>query len=85
MNNKQIAISILAFIAVFIYSPLISLWALETIFQLKITYSFWSWLAMTWVHLIIFLARSSTTTTITAAPPTSFLSSMTNSSKENHE
>lgn len=86
MSNKRIALSILAFIAVVVYSPLMSLWALETIFQFKVTYSFWSWLAMSWVHLIIFLARASSstsTTTINAEiPPSALQAVMTNSPKK---
>lgn len=83
MNNKRIAFSILSFIAVVVYAPLVSLWTLETIFGFKIVYNFWTWLAMSWIHLIIFLARSSSsTTTVTATVPPSVLQAAMNSSKK---
>lgn len=65
MTNKKLAFLILGIMLIVIYSPFMSLWALETVFNFKIVYNFWSWLAMTWVHLIIFLARSFSSTTIT--------------------
>jgi hypothetical protein len=69
MSKERIAFSIIIFIAVVVYTPLMSLWALETIFQVKITYSVWSWLAMSWIHLIIFLAKSSPNTSPTTNTP----------------
>lgn len=90
MSNKQVAFSILAFIAVVVYAPFMSLWTLETIFRLSIVYNFWSWLAMSWIHLVIFLARSSpsTSTTINTTIPPSVLQAAMNGSdtlKKNNE
>ena len=87
MSNKQIAVSIITFIAIIVYAPLMNLWALETIFQFKIIYSFWSWLAMSWFHLIIFLIilltkSSSSTTTVTATITPELLKSVIDNSKK---
>lgn len=48
---------------VVVYAPFMSLWSLETVFNFKMIYNFWSWLAMSWIHLIIFLASSTSSTT----------------------
>lgn len=83
MSNKKIAVTILAFIIVIVYSPLMSLWALKTIFQLNIVYNFWSWFAMSWVHLIIFLTRSTPNiTNVQTIPISSDLTQSTSSNSQ---
>lgn len=71
MSNKQAALSLLLFIGIVVYAPFMSLWTLETVFQCKIIYNFWTWLGMTWLHIIIFFARPAPSSTIinTAAIP----------------
>lgn len=46
------ALGLLVLIAVvLLIGPLISIWALNTLFGLGIAYTFWTWLAMLCVHL----------------------------------
>lgn len=86
ISNSQIAIAILGFIAVIVYAPLMSLWVFNTIFKLNLEYNFWTWLAMSWVHLIIFISRSTnTTTTINTSTPSSFYQDIIRSNKNSNE
>lgn len=78
MSKERIAFSIIVFIAIIVYTPLMSLWALETIFQLKVTYNVWSWLAMSWVHLIIFFAKPSSNISPTTNTPSPDISNYFN-------
>ena len=38
---------------IFIAGPFISIWALNTLFGLGISYNFWTWLAMAWAMMVI--------------------------------
>ena len=42
---------------VIIFAPLASIAALNTLFSLNIAYSFWTWLSMVWVCLVMFGGR----------------------------
>lgn len=82
MSNKQYAITILTSIAIIIYCPLISLWTLNTIFNLNIAYNIWTWLAMSWFHIIIIFIRStSNNTTINTITSPEILSSLKDGKK----
>ena len=41
---------IVLIIALVIFGPLVTIWALNTLFGLKIAFTFWTWLAMLWVQ-----------------------------------
>lgn len=45
-------IGLLVIILVFV-SPLLSIWALSTIFSLAIPTNVWTWLAAAWLHIVI--------------------------------
>lgn len=45
-------LGILLIILVFV-SPIFSIWALNTIFSLAIPMNLWTWLAMSWLHVVI--------------------------------
>lgn len=40
-------------IAIMVFGPLISLWSLNTIFNLGVEYNTHTWLAMVWINLTI--------------------------------
>ena len=44
---------------IFIAGPFISIWALNALFGLGISYNFWAWLAMAWAMMVIGGVRSS--------------------------
>lgn len=37
-----------------VFTPLITIWALNTLFNLGIAYTFWTWLATAWLSLVTF-------------------------------
>jgi multidrug transporter EmrE-like cation transporter len=41
-------------ILLIVFSPLITLWALNTLFNLGIAYTIWTWLATAWLSLVTF-------------------------------
>lgn len=41
-------------IALIILGPLATIWSLNTLFNLGIDYTFWTWLAMAWLSLATF-------------------------------
>lgn len=66
MDKKtKTLLSLVMVFFIVIYTPLISLWTINSLFHVNIQYTFWTWLAMSWIHLIIFISRPvSTSTTI---------------------
>jgi len=44
----------LVLIALIIVGPLATIWSLNTLFNLGIEYTFWTWLAMAWLSLVTF-------------------------------
>jgi hypothetical protein len=52
-------ISILAFVAFVIivigYGPLLTIWSLNTVFGLKIAYTFWTWLGVLFLSTPLFI------------------------------
>jgi hypothetical protein len=45
---------ILLIIALLIFAPLATIWSLNTLFNLGIDYTFWTWLAMAWLTMVTF-------------------------------
>ena len=56
MKKEQLyGLLLVLLIAVLVVAaPLISIWALNTLFSLSIPYTFWTWLAMVWVNIVTF-------------------------------
>lgn len=50
MNDTGVVLVVVVFLAVAMVLPLISIWALNTLFLLGIEYSVWTWLAAAWLH-----------------------------------
>lgn len=50
MNDTGVVFLVVVFLAVVMVLPLISIWALNTLFLLGIEYSVWTWLAAAWLH-----------------------------------
>ncbi len=50
--NKIVALAVLV-VTIVLLGPLISIWALNTLFSLGIAYTFWTWLAMAWVGAVL--------------------------------
>lgn len=50
----KIAALILLLILLIVFSPLITIWALNTLFALNIAYTVWTWLATAWLSLVTF-------------------------------
>lgn len=46
-------------IGFFIIGPIISIWAVNQLFNAAIALNFWNWVAVAWLHLVV----ASTTTT----------------------
>ena len=44
---------ILAVIFVIIFWPLVTIWAVNTLFGLGIAYTIWNWLAVLWLALVL--------------------------------
>lgn len=66
-DNIKTAITILLVIAIFVYSPLVTIWSINQLTNLNVQYTFWTWLAMNWCHIIIYFFRSNSsivTTTV---------------------
>jgi len=58
MNTETLGIGTLALIGLLIIilvfvAPLISIWALNTLFSLSIPTTIWTYLAMLWLHVVI--------------------------------
>jgi len=45
---------IVLIILLVVFSPLITIWSLNTLFSLSIAYTFWTWLATAWLSLVTF-------------------------------
>jgi hypothetical protein len=45
----------IALLPVFLYvlGPFLTIWSLNILFGLKIPTTFWTWLAMLWIHVVI--------------------------------
>jgi len=57
MNMKEAlgVVGLVILIVVLIgVGPLITIWSLNTLFSLNITYSFWTWCAVVWLSLVTF-------------------------------
>ena len=50
----KIAGLIILLILLIVFSPLITIWALNTLFALNIAYTIWTWLATAWLSLVTF-------------------------------
>ena len=44
---------ILFLVAIIVLAPLVTIWALNTVFGLGIAYTFWTWLGTLWLQGII--------------------------------
>ena len=53
MNTYTLALIGLLVIVLVLVSPLLSIWALNTIFSLTIPTNVWTWLAVAWLHIVI--------------------------------
>ena len=53
MNDTGVVLVVVVFLAVVMVLPLISIWALNTLFLLGIEYNVWTWLAAAWLHWAI--------------------------------
>lgn len=53
MDFLKVLVFLLLIVGLIIVGPVISIWALNTLFGLQIATTFWTWLAMTWLHLMI--------------------------------
>jgi cellulose synthase/poly-beta-1,6-N-acetylglucosamine synthase-like glycosyltransferase len=55
MNDivKLILLIILLLTIVF-FAPFITIWSMNTLFALTIPYTFWTWVAMSWLSLVTF-------------------------------
>ena len=53
MNTYTLALIGLLVIVLIFVSPLLSIWALNTIFSLAIPTNVWTWLAVAWLHIVI--------------------------------
>lgn len=49
---------ILFIVGLTLIGPIISIWALNTLFKLNIEFSFWTWLALAWLQSICFTRLS---------------------------
>jgi hypothetical protein len=45
---------IVLLVLLIVFSPLITIWALNTLFALGIDYTIWTWLATAWLSLVTF-------------------------------
>jgi multidrug transporter EmrE-like cation transporter len=46
--------AIVLLILLIVFSPLITIWSLNTLFNLGIAYTIWTWLATAWLGLVTF-------------------------------
>jgi hypothetical protein len=53
MNLYLVALLGLLLIILIIVSPLLSIWALNTLFSLSIPTNIWTYLATLWLHIVI--------------------------------
>jgi len=44
---------ILFLIAIIVFAPLVTIWALNTVFGVGIAYTFWTWLGTLWLQGIV--------------------------------
>lgn len=54
LSSSGFTILFLVLIALIIVGPLATIWSLNTLFNLGIDYTFWTWLAMAWLSLATF-------------------------------
>ncbi len=53
MNTTSIALIVLFVLALIFVSPILTIWALNTVFpSLAIPLNIWTWLAVCWLHTI---------------------------------
>lgn len=52
------------YIIVFIISPLITIWAINTLFLTSIPITFATWFAVTWIQSVIFMSKKKNNTDI---------------------
>lgn len=45
---------VLLLVFVFVVGPLITIWAINTLFGLGIAYTVWTWLAAVWLQMVTF-------------------------------
>lgn len=49
-----IAFALLLILGLIVVGPLITIWAVNTLFGLGIAYTFWTWLAVVWLQMVTF-------------------------------
>lgn len=54
LSSSGFTILFFVLIALIILGPLATIWSLNTLFNLGIDYTFWTWLAMAWLSLATF-------------------------------
>ena len=52
MNNVKLFFFILMVVVLVIILPLVTIWAVNTLFGLGIEYTIWTWLASTWLSAV---------------------------------
>lgn len=50
----KIILWVLLIAVLVVIGPIISIWALNTLFKLNIEFTFWTWLALAWLQTICF-------------------------------
>lgn len=53
MDNVKLLTFILLIFGLVIIGPLITIWSLNTVFGLGISYTIWTWLGTVWLQLLI--------------------------------
>ena len=69
--TQNLIIGIVTFFVMFIYAPFITIWVINQLTKLNIQYTIWTWLAVQWLHIIIYFFRSNTSTVTNAFITTS--------------
>jgi len=54
MTVTKILLATLLIIVVFVFSPFVTIWSLNTLFATKIAYTFDTWSAMVWLTVVTF-------------------------------
>lgn len=54
LSATGFTVLLLAAIALVVLGPLVTIWSLNTLFNLGIDYTFYTWLAMAWLSLATF-------------------------------
>lgn len=52
MNNTLISFFIVLAVALIFLGPIITIWSLNTLFNLNIDYTFGTWLATAWLQMV---------------------------------